>query len=153
MKYRLLLLMFALSVCLPVCLSHGLNRRWRMQCVPCAWGHSVQPSPNAFGLLFPLNTVDVQYLRQSLFEMYFIGLWFRRYWSAATSRHWVFGDSTRYIGYWWYIGVVCLSHRAIVQLCFSLGSLIPTFFSSDWNARESESQTSLEQWVSVMLII
>jgi len=40
-------------VCLSVCLSCGLSRR-RVQCTPraCAWGHLVQPSPNAFGLLF-----------------------------------------------------------------------------------------------------
>jgi len=41
------------GVCLSVCLWRGLNRRRRVQCTPrsCARGHSVQPSPNAFGLL------------------------------------------------------------------------------------------------------
>jgi len=43
------------GVCPSVCLSRGLNRRRRVQCtprrVPCARGHSVQPSPNACGLL------------------------------------------------------------------------------------------------------
>jgi len=42
------------GVCLSVCLSCGLNRRWRMQYMPCAvcvWGHLVQLLPNTFGLL------------------------------------------------------------------------------------------------------
>jgi len=41
------------SVCLSVCLSHGLNWQQRVQCALRAVcvGHSVQPSPNAFGLV------------------------------------------------------------------------------------------------------
>jgi len=42
-----------LTVVTDVCrVCHVLNRRRHMQCMPCAWGHLVQPSPNAFGLLF-----------------------------------------------------------------------------------------------------
>jgi len=40
-----------MDFCLSICLSLGLNRRQRMQCVPCAWGHSVQPLLNYFGHL------------------------------------------------------------------------------------------------------
>jgi len=39
------------SVCLSVRLSRGFNRRRCVQCMPRAWGHSVQPLLNAFGLL------------------------------------------------------------------------------------------------------
>jgi len=43
------------SVCVSVCLSRGLSRQLHVQCTlyaVCVWGHSVQPLPNDFGLLF-----------------------------------------------------------------------------------------------------
>jgi len=46
--------MFAVSVSQSVCLSCSLNRQQRVHVrhVACVWGHLVQPTPNAFGLLF-----------------------------------------------------------------------------------------------------
>jgi len=46
------------SRCLSLCqsvLSRGLNRRRRVQCTPCARGHSVQPLSNAFDHLFQIR--------------------------------------------------------------------------------------------------
>jgi len=48
MRCRLLLLMFALSVCLSVCLPVMRSTQRHMQCVQ---GHLLQPLPNHFGCL------------------------------------------------------------------------------------------------------
>jgi len=43
------------DVCLSGCLSRSLNQWRRVQGMPCAWDHSVQPLPNAFGLLLSIS--------------------------------------------------------------------------------------------------
>jgi len=39
------------SVCQCVCLSHGLNLQWSMQCKLCVRGHLVQPLSNYFDVV------------------------------------------------------------------------------------------------------
>jgi len=55
-----------LFVCLSVCLSCGLNRRRR---VPCARGHSVQPSTNAFSLFFIIVSPSTVVLCRPMYNL------------------------------------------------------------------------------------
>jgi len=64
MRCRLLLPMCAVSVCLSICLSRG----WIRRLLQCMRGHSVQPLPNYYGLLFQYRLLLVQLNTQSSTE-------------------------------------------------------------------------------------